>query len=253
MRFRTLYVLALALLLSISAFVFTTTPPPKSLSHDADVRIINKTSSFKVVRAERGTDTLTLGLQNNYSRRITAFVLTLGTGLRITEDFITSEVSDELGIRPQDTFQRTYRLPPDKATQDIILQAVVLDDKTGDGDPLVYEDIRDTRLGLAIQIKRSLKLLEKYTNEDDIENLKIELEAALDRPDTETLTELRAIHPIGTVNRTSQDPLSHFVKEGLSAGRADILRKTAGAKASRDKKDTLLKIKAYYEKLFTEL
>ena len=263
MRSPRLYVLTLALLLSASVLVFTKTyRSPKSRSDDF-VPIVNKTSGFQVLQATRAGDRVTLSLKNNYPHSITAFVLTFGKGFHITEDFITSEVSGDVGIQPHQIFEGTYTLPSDQTSKSnqtspttpaITLQAVVLADKSGDGDVISFEDVRDTRLGQAVQIKRSLRVLEKYiTDSPDFENLYTEIRAALDRPEPETLKAVKDIHPVGTINRNSSDPLSDSVKEGLASARTDVLRRLGEAKVATRKKDFLLETKAYYEKLLNRL
>lgn len=253
MRFQRVHFFILVFLICATALVVTKTSPSKPASQD-DVPVINKTTGFQVVQVKRLDNGLALSLKNNYPRRITAFVLTVGDGFRITEDFITSEVSDEVGIQPQQTFERTYPLPTDKTTERIVLQAIVLDDKTGDGDAIIFEDIKDTRLAQAVQIRRSLKVLEKYLNDrSGVENLKTEMAAALDRPQSETLNALKEIRPIGTVNRKNAEALSHSVKAGLSAGREDVLRRLGEAKVFPYSNDFLLETKAHYEKLLKRL
>lgn len=147
-------------------------------------------------------------------------------------------------------------MPSEFATGAVTVQAVVLDDKTGDGDAIIFEDVRDTRLGQAVQIKRSLKLLEKYIeNGSDLNSLRTEMVAALDRPELETLNAIKEIRSVGIINRKTTDALSAFVKEGLAAGTADVLRKVDQAKAKKasDTKDFLVETKTHYETLLTKL
>ena len=263
MRSPRLYLLTLVLLLSASVLVFTRTDrSPKSRSDDY-VAVVNKTSGFQVLQATRSGDQITLSLKNNYPHSITAFVLTFGKGFQITEDFIIAELPDEVGIQPHQIFERTYTLPLDQPNESIrtsptnpaiTLQAVVLADKSGDGDVNSFEDVRDTRLGQAVQVKRSLRVLEKYINNMlDAENLETEMRAELDRPDHETLKAIKEIRPVGTINRKISDPLSDSVKEGLAAARTDVLRRLGEAKVSNRRKDVLLETKVYYEKLLNRL
>ena len=253
MRFHRLSVLAIFLLISLAALVFTKTyPAPKPATQD--LVLINKTSGFQILRAERVGNVLTLSVKNNYAQSITAFVLTVGNGFRITEDFATAESTDGVGIQPQQTFARKYPLPSNQATETVTLQAVVLDDKSGDGDAAIFEDIRDTRLGQAVQIKRALKVFEKYSStRSDLENLKSEVRAELERPELDTLEAIREFHPVGTINRKSQQALSDCVKEGLAAGQEDILRKIDEAKVSPYEENSLQKIKGYYAALLKRL
>ena len=252
MRFHRLSVLAILLLISLAAFVFTKNhPEPKAATQD--LVPINKTQNVQILQANRAGNELALSIKNNYTQRITAFVLTIGR-FRITEDFVIAEAPNEVGIQPQQTFARTYPLPSDQAGETVVVQAVVLDDKTGDGDPIIYEDVRDTRLGQAVQIRRALKVFDKYTHDTpDVENLRTEILAAFDIPEPDTIKAIKDIRPVGTINRNSRQALSDSVNEGLAAGRSDVLRRIEEAKAARDKKESLLKIKAYYETLLVRL
>jgi hypothetical protein len=253
MRFHRLSVLAIFVPISLAALVFTKTyPAPKPTTQD--LVLINKTSGFQILGAERIGNELTVVGKNNYPQSITAFVLTVGNGFRITEDFSTADLSDEVGIQPQRTFTRKYPLPFNQATGTVTLEAVVLDDKSGDGDAAVFEDIRATRLGQAVQIKRALKVFEKYSNDrSDLENLKVDMRAALERPELDTFEAIKEFHPLGTINRKSHQALSDFVKEGLAAGQADILRKIDEAKASPYEENSVHKIKGYYAALLKRL
>jgi len=257
MRSHRLYVFAVVVSISLSAVFITKTSRSKIIAQSpaATLAVLNKTSAFQVVKAERVHDKFTVALKNNYGHRITAFVITVGKEFRITEDFICSEVSNEVGIKSQEIFQRTYSIPSPQRFEtslDVTLQTVVLDDNTGDGDPILFEELRDTRLGQAIQIRRSLRLLNKYidgASGDYSSRLKDDLEKALDAPETETLTELRELRPLGIINRKGQNSLNDSFKEGLAAGRNDVLRKLNAAEQSPGGTETLLKLKAHLQKL----
>jgi hypothetical protein len=257
MRFPRFYALTVLVLLSVGAIVLTKSSSFKAVSNSDKVVVTNKTRAFQVIDAKRADETFTLALKNNYDRRITAFVITVGSSFRITEDFATSEVSDDVGIPSQETFERTYPLSSSVGPSlNITLQSVVFDDKSGDGDPVIFEDIRDTRLGQAVQINRALKLIEKHLNSHDSNNtskLKNDIEAALNGSEAETLILLRDLHPLGTINRKGEDSLSDFVKEGLEAAKTDVLRRMNEVDQSADSKGTLLKVTAYYKKLLERL
>lgn len=249
MRFLRLSVLAL---FSLTALVFTTSSP-STKSAAQDFVPINKTSGLQILQAKHIGNELKLSLKNNYAQRVTAYVLTIGT-FRIAEDFFIAEPPTEFGIQPQQTFERSFTLSTRQLTETVTLQAAVLEDKTGDGDPVIYEDIRDTRLGQAVQIKRALKVLEKYVDDTpDLESLKAEMLDALSRHELDTLEAIRKIRPLGTINRDSEQALSSSVKQGLSAGRNDILTKIDEAKVVPSKKDYLQKVKVYYGTLLNRL
>lgn len=261
MRSPRLYVF-LAIILSLAFLSFVKSLPFEAISQDdADkIVVVNKTKAFQVIEAKRVDNKLNISLKNNYVRRITAFVIRIGKNFRITEELISSEVSDEIGIKSQETVHRTFPIPSDVQYEpflQITLHSIVLDDNTGDGDPVIFEDIRDARLGQAVQMRRALKLLDKYIPLGDSPvntwQLKQDLEAALDGPETETLALLRDQHPLGVINRHGTDSLSDFVKDGLARGKSDALRRLMEAEQSSSPRDSLLKMKASYQKILKRL
>jgi hypothetical protein len=257
MRSLQLYIFGTILLLCLGVFVGTRTSPSQNKEEPPGVTLINRTK-FEVVKVKRENDRLVFSFKNNYERRITAFTLTVGQHYRISEDFVSNEVTDEFGIKPQDTVERSFPIPStlwDDPIVNATLQAVIFDDKTGDGDPVVFEDMRDNRLGQAVQIKRSLKILEKYIQNGalNITKLSDELEVALSASDADTLNQLRELHPLGTINRKGKDPVSDRVKDGLHDAKADAQRRIDDAMRSVSPRDSLLDMKAHYEKLLKRL
>jgi len=253
MKVHRLSVLALFLLISLTALTFATVHPSTEPTAQ-DLVPINKTSGLQILQAKHVGNELKLSLKNNYAQRITAYALTIGDGFRITEDLVFAEPPVELGIRPQRTFERSFTLSADELTETVVLQAVVLEDKTGDGDPVICEDIQDNRLGQAVQIRRALRVLEKYADDTpDVEKANTEMVAALNRPEPETLAAIKDIRAISTRNRNGQEALSDNVKEGLIAGRNTVLTKLNEAKASPYKKDYLRRMRVYYETLLNRL
>ncbi len=187
---------------------------------------------------------------------MTAFVITVGDNFRITEDFITSEIPDKVGIKSQKTFEKTYPISAALRTAPVTLQAVVFEDETGDGDPIIFEDVRDNRLGQAVQLKRFLKVSDKHVNGSlppNTDNLRRDLESALDGPETETLSIIRELHATGTINRNGNGAISGFVKQGLEAAKIDILRRTSEFELSDDTTVKLQNLKAYYQELLRRL
>jgi len=253
MRVLRLSVLAIFILTSVAAVVFTTTLRSTTPAAQ-DIVPINKTSGFQILQAKLVGNELKLSMKNNYAQRITAYVLTVGGEFRVIEDFIIAESPTEPGIRPQQTFDRSYTLSSRRLNEAIVLQAVLLGDKTGDGDAAIYEEVLDTRLGQAVQIKRALKVLEKYEDDTpDLEKMSTEMLAALDRPEVDTLETIKDFRRAGTRNDTTQVTLSDNVKGGLIAGRNQVLRKIEEAKVFPYKKHYLQRMKIYYEALVKRL
>lgn len=250
MGFLRLTFVAIFLLISLTVLVFTETHPATKSAAE-DVVPINKTSGIQILQARLDGNELKLSMKNNYAQRITAWVLTVGKGFRVTEDLIFAEAPAEPGIRPQQTFERSFTLSSRDLTGTITVQAVVLADKTGDGDEGICAKIQETRLGQAVQVKRALKVLENYVDDSpDIEKLNIEMNAALDRPEADTLEAIKELRPVGSKNH---DVLSDDIKEGLIAGRSTILTKVNEAKTFPYKKDYVRRMRTYYERLLNRL
>lgn len=254
MSSRRVYAFATVLLLALTVLVLTRSVPSKTAQSD-DISVVNKTSAFEVIAAKQVDNRLSLLLRNNSAHTVTAFVITVGSNLRITEDFITSESPNKIGIKSQRTFEKTYPIPATALTGPVTLQAVVFEDKTGDGDPLIFEDVRDNHLGQAVQLKRFLKVFNKHVQASlppNTDNLRLDLEAALDGSETETLSIIRELHPTAGLNRNGNGAVSDFVKQGLEAAKTDILRRTSEF-GSDDTTVKLQKLKAYYQGLLRRL
>ena len=257
MNFTRFYVLVIAFLLCVSVFAFTRTPGIKN--QNSNVTVTNLTNAFQVTAAQRFDNQLRLSLRNIDHRSVTAFVITIGKTYRITEEFVTSGLTDDIGVKSQQTFERTYPIASsERNSNDITLQTIVFDDKTGEGNPVIFEEIRATRLAHALQIKRSMKLLQRtldfLSDQDvDVAQLKNDIETELNRPETETLTELRKLWPLDTINRNNERSLSDFVQQGLAAGKTDVLRRVSELDQCANRKDKLLSITTYYQKLLARL
>lgn len=255
MTFSRFYIFAAVLLLVLSALVLTRSIPSKT-AQAGNISVLNKTSAFQVVSAQQVNNRLSLSFKNNSTQTVTALVITIGDDFRITEDFITSEIPDKVGIKPQRTFEKTYSIPATLRTVPVTLQAVVFEDKTGDGDPIIFQDVRDNHLGQAVQVKRFLKVFDKHVNPPvpaNTDSLRQDLAAALDGPETETLSIIRELHPTGPINRNGNGSVSGFVKQGLEAAKIDILRRTSEFGSSEDPTVKLQELKAYYEQLLRRL
>ena len=110
-------------------------------------------------------------------------------------------------------------------------------------------------MGQAVQIKRALKVLEKYAGDDwsDFEKVSTEIFAELNRSEADALEAIKEFRPAGTVNRERQEALSDNVKLGLTNGRSTVLAKIQEARDSPYQKDYLRRMKAYYETLLNRL
>lgn len=133
-------------------------------------RIQNKTRSFEVIQTGAGIGSngiVELSLRNGYEKNITAYAVSVN-GLISTQDFRYSDGDDQVGIAPEAVYAthagvaRSRKL--EGAAQqalDIIVLAVVFDDKTTDGDPRLVAELLDTRQGSKIQLMRVIGLVNK--------------------------------------------------------------------------------------------
>jgi len=133
-------------------------------------RIQNKTHSFQVeqARANPGANgCIQLSLRNGYHRRITAYGISANKLITII-DFLYSVGEDQPGIAPDAVHTRPVCVPkandPNiaaKEGREILVQAVVFDDGTGDGDPEFIADILNSRRGSKIQLARIIDVVKR--------------------------------------------------------------------------------------------
>lgn len=110
-------------------------------------------------------------------------------------------------------------------------------------------------MGQAVQLKRFLIVLDKHVNASlplSTDNLRRDLETALDGPETETLSIILELDPT-SINRNGDGAVSDFVKQGLEAAKTDILRRTGEFGSSADTPAQVQKLKAYYRELLKRL
>lgn len=133
------------------------------------IRVNTKTSSFDVINVDREGDRIAVTFQNNYDKAITAFSLAINNS-RTNFEFIDT---DKI-IPPGHTTVKEYRLPNQpqrsegRTSEDTItVLAVVFDNKSGDGERKIIQEILDTRTGDKIQLKRILPILCELLDQPD--------------------------------------------------------------------------------------
>lgn len=216
---------ALILLPIIGLLVYTVLLNPGTKASPNELTVVTRTRGHEVVKAEILDNQVTVTLKNNHKQTITAFAISFGRTLRITEDFAYSEVHK--GIAPGDIFQQDYQL----STSDIAsglptlyLLNVLLENGSEDGDSLSAQRIKDERLGQKIQILRTLRILEKQAKlPQDLRTLKHDVAAALDTAESETLTTLNELQPATPLDERNK--LSDDVRAGLQVGRGKMLQR----------------------------
>ncbi|HEX6044970.1 MAG TPA: hypothetical protein VFZ22_10810 [Pyrinomonadaceae bacterium] len=245
---------SVALLVLVGFFTVTTHPSTQTQKPIPDnVKVRNKTSGYEVLDAKMEGTRMSISLRNNYQQKITATVLSFGPTSSVRGDWAFAEDSDGLasGEKREENF---YFSLPLKPRYDVTVEAVVLEDGTGDGDPLFYQDIMETRVGYAIQCKRTLKLLRSPSKavaaqEDQVSRLRLELATVLAAPETETVAEMVRMRPAGFVNRYSDADslLPGGVQLGLGNGAQDILRRIDELDRRKPLNESLLRLTRFCE------
>jgi hypothetical protein len=213
---------------------------------DTPLHIANRTQSFSVIKAECGSNEFSLTLKNNSAKKITAFTISPGNGLSITEEFVFAEISDA-GIGSNELFSKTYPTLASIEPQSIEIKALIFDDGTAEGEIRAVRKMRDSRLGQQIQIRRAVRELENFLakGRGDVSEFKRNLGNALNSSDDDTLRTLTELNP---ARATAKHPLSADLREGLNNGQQIIMRRLAEAETNNSN-DAFLELKKTYERI----
>jgi hypothetical protein len=155
---------------------------PVDPGQTANVRVVNLTKSFSVVKASVtgenrvGAHLIRLLLRNDYDKTVTAYAAGRD-GAYSARDLITIG-----GIRPGATVEFPDATPPPPEDTDLIVTvfAVVLEDGSGDGDPKIVQEFLDSRAAELAQEERAKRLLENVAGASD-EKFSAEFEALKSR------------------------------------------------------------------------
>jgi len=237
--------------LSILLLTFTLLTNPSVSASPQELTVISRTRGHEVLTAEAVDNEVRIKLKNNHKHTITAFVITL-SNTTISEDFAYSEV--HFGIEPGDTLEKSYPLSPPPVGSELPtlhLLAVVLKDRTSDGDSKVAQTIIDERLGEKIQLHRMLKVLENEGSGKDIKALKSNVTAALNAGEYEVRFIRKELLPSSRMD----DTLSEHLKAGLHWGREKMLRElqTLEELPADRQEQGLARLKARSQKLIAKL
>jgi len=127
------------------------------------IKVKNYTSNLTIVSTEidKKNDSVTVVLRNDYKKPVTGYIVTIGSGTVQTECLTGSDNSNIL--QPGDVRKEIYGLQLDIDKLGIKVAAVILDDRTTDGQPQFVEQIQQYRLGMKIQRQYALDFLRKMT------------------------------------------------------------------------------------------
>ena len=138
----------------------------KPIERIEDLRITNHTSSFNVVDIKKLSDSIfEITFQNNYSKRITGFEVSVG-GMRVQTE-LTLGGDEGQFISPGGSYQEAYSAQQGLDRHGVQILAVVFDDGSGDGDTKYIKEITDYRFGMQVERQRVLALLEEVLKATD--------------------------------------------------------------------------------------
>ncbi len=137
-------------------------------------QVKNETESFQLVSIEKNKDLITLRMKNASDRGITAYSVSSHGRSRADTDYSISghviapgEIEEiEIPFSSLNTSGAFTGKGPE-----IRILTVVFDDHTSEGDFTAAADIRNTRIGKKIQLKRINRLMEEALKSSDADSL----------------------------------------------------------------------------------
>ena len=131
--------------------------PPERVE---DLKIVNKTSAFRITEIKKVSDNLfEVTYKNKYGKGITGFEVSVGS-MRVQTELILGG-NDQQFIPPGGVYLKTYTTQEGLDKYGLQILAVMFDDGGGDGDAKYIKEITDYRLGMKIERERVLPLLEQ--------------------------------------------------------------------------------------------
>ena len=168
----------------------------------ADVRITNKTKGFEVVGIkEAGPNFWQVTFKNSYDKTITAFQASSGNTI-LYEELIVESNRCISGILPGATYVRLF-----PAIRSLTVFAVVFEDGTGEGHPLMIKEVVEIRAGKAKAMRDFVSRVRKVVDSND-------------HPLTETLKNLRREFADSS---TMDETISSDERYGFESGRTELL------------------------------
>jgi len=221
--------------------------------------VTNNTKSFEVTSAIPSAEEVYLAFRNDYDKNVMLYVISCGdkkTQTTVTEDFAFSELADA-GIPAHTVYERRISICPSaekEGNKSVVVEAVILEDGTGDGNPAVVQRVRDNRLGQRIQMERAVELMEKYLRlpsskmSPEVGDLKLQVISKLNSSETDNQAALMELEPARQSNVLSEE-----MQAGLGTGKESVLRSFQDAEAAQNTREELLRIKEYYKRVLRRL
>lgn len=255
-RIFTLVVLLLVLAVLIVAASRSPKAEPTAQKNPA---VINNTKGLEVISAVRSGQETYFAFRNDYDKNVMAYVISCGDKVdqqRFQQDWAYSEFA-EAGIPPHTVYEDRLSICGSIGKQSnnpLVIEAVVLEGGTGDGNPAVVQEVKDEHLGQRIQIERTLKLLDHYLNSTKsrrstgVGDLKSQLLSALDSPEADNLAAFAELQPARQANI-----LSEQVKSGLGTSKSAVLQRLREAENAQNPREAILRFKEDYERIRARL
>ena len=171
----------------------------------------NKTQAFQVVSVEQIDGDYVLTLRNGSGKDLNGYAIGFGApGSKVFVELTTSERVLAPGETAEERIPAAnLRAGADALRQpEITILAVIFEDRTSDGDPQTIAEIEQHRLGVKMQLKRVLPLIEALLNSSNSDT-----QAALDR--------LKA--QISSLSERPGGDLPRRVGTGLRSVKEDLL------------------------------
>lgn len=202
-------------------------------------QIINETKSFEILSVIKKDGYIEVSLRNISQKNINGYTVAFGSNGQVMKD---TTVGDHL-ILPQNVDD--FIIPNNVlARSSIRIINVMFDDGTFEGNPVAASEFRNRRLGLKVQLKRILALLQSVLNSPDVDS-----PTALDRfkAQVSSLTEKSD----GVMSRTGEIGLHDMKEEALALVKE--LEERQKQNANLNLREYLAKLKQRLEKRYSNL
>jgi|GEM_PF-4593631 len=244
---KNLHFVTIAILIGCAVVLSMSVASPSPQQKDKDVRVENKTNFFEVGHVQKTDRSVRLSLINNGEKNITAFVVSrANTTIRVDLTFNDSPVLPGAVYEfdfPMQT-QPSSSTPGNSIEPVIIVQAVVFDDRSYDGDPKIAGEIAEARAARKKQLTNIISLIE----------------SALKSSGPKTALSLQKLkEQIASLADGSNDSLSMTTRSELSGEKEMAIRevqKFEQASQSQDEAsilNALLRMKEDYKELAAKL
>jgi hypothetical protein len=133
--------------------------PTTRATQESEPQTLNKTRGFQILSLVRDGSDYVLSLKNAYSKAINGYSIGIGNTSKVTTDLT---IGDSI-ISPEQVIQERIPVSNIKAAgaaRPLVVLCVLFEDGTSDGDTQVISEATQRRLGVRLQLKRIVPLLQ---------------------------------------------------------------------------------------------